>query len=74
MNRQENLREKRKFLFPVVLYLGQIVNREDIKPAEENVKSINKAPRPTSVKELQDFLYDSERESKIRKINNDQYS
>ena len=47
----------------MVLYLGQIVNREGIKPAEEKVKSINKAPRPTSVKELQDFLCDSERES-----------
>lgn len=49
-------REKCKFLVPEVLYLGHIVNREGIKPAEEKVKSIKQAPRPTSVKELQAFL------------------
>ena len=48
-------REKCKFLFPKVLYLGHIVNREGIKPAEKKVKSINKAPCTTSVKELQAF-------------------
>ena len=48
-------REKCKFLVPEVLYLGHLVNREGIKPSEEKVKSINKVPRPTSVKELQAF-------------------
>ena len=36
-----------------------------MKLAEGKVKSINKAPRTTSVKELQDFLCDSERESNM---------
>ena len=49
-------KEKCKFILPSVEYLGHQINHEGIRPLEDKVEAIAKAPTPSNLRELKSFL------------------
>ena len=47
---------KCKFMAPEVNYCGFRINKEGVKPLEENVNAVKNAPPPTNITELRSFL------------------
>ena len=49
-------KEKCKFMLPSIEYLGHQINHEGIRPLEDKVEAIAKAPAPRNLRELRSFL------------------
>lgn len=49
-------REKCAFMLPSVEYLGHVISKEGLKPTNEKVRAIVKAPAPKDVTQLRSFL------------------
>lgn len=57
--RKHNLKlepTKCQFLKEEIKYLGHIINKDGIKPTKDNVESIKKMKRPSTVKDVRSFL------------------
>ncbi|XP_054287580.1 uncharacterized protein K02A2.6-like [Macrosteles quadrilineatus] len=49
-------KEKCRFMQNSVTYLGHIIDERGIHPTKEKIEAIQKAPKPTNVKQLRSFL------------------